>query len=161
MLVVNPRDRISISEILKHPWIQLYDSILPDDKEYPGGVDITLHSFDDQQAASHNQQVIPGLGDDHQCLFQASNHINSNELLSTVNVDNLYKEGCVTGRKQRLSYADYCAITQDFATMHLNESVLHTMEVDMGMPRRLVKEHINRGDLNHATSTYQLMVMHN
>jgi serine/threonine protein kinase len=28
MLIVNPKERISISEILKHPWIQLYDCIL-------------------------------------------------------------------------------------------------------------------------------------
>jgi hypothetical protein len=53
MLIVNPGERISISEILKHPWIQLYNCIL-DDQDYLGGSsitgadapDITLHSFD-------------------------------------------------------------------------------------------------------------------
>jgi serine/threonine protein kinase len=45
MLVVNPRERISISEILKHPWIELFDSILID-QEYQIDGDITLHSFD-------------------------------------------------------------------------------------------------------------------
>jgi len=61
--------------------------------------------------------------------------------------------------KQRLSYADYCAITQDFATMHINEDVIAQMESGMGMPKKLVKEHLNRGDLNHATATYELLVL--
>lgn len=55
MLIVNPKDRISISEILKHPWIQLYDCIL-DEQDYNlnscpldnNAPDITLHSFDAQ-----------------------------------------------------------------------------------------------------------------
>jgi hypothetical protein len=33
------------------------------------------------------------------------------------------------------------------------------MEVDLGLPKKLAKEHLNRGDLNHATATYQLMVL--
>ena len=84
-------------------------------------------------------------------------HVASGELLGTVNVDNLYKEGLHA--KQRLSYGDYCAITQDYATMHLNEEVLRTMEGRMGMSSRLVKDSLNKGELNHATATYQLMVL--
>ena len=41
MLVVNPKERISISEILKHAWIKLFDSILLD-QEYQVEGDITL-----------------------------------------------------------------------------------------------------------------------
>jgi hypothetical protein len=91
----------------------------------------------------------------HPCLVQQQ--INTNELLSNVNVDNLYKKDLQA--KQRLSYADYCAITQDYATMHLNDEILSTMETGMAMPKKLVKDHLNRGDLNHATATYQLMVL--
>ena len=29
----------------------------------------------------------------------------------------------------------------------------------MGMPKKLIKEHLIRGDLNHATATYQLIVL--
>jgi hypothetical protein len=47
----------------------------------------------------------------------------------------------------------------DYATMNLNEEVLRQMETQMGLPSKLVKEHLNRGDLNHATATYQLLVM--
>lgn len=53
MLIVNPKERISISEILKHPWIQLFDSILDDNQEYQMDGDITLHSFDAQNALQH------------------------------------------------------------------------------------------------------------
>jgi hypothetical protein len=80
-----------------------------------------------------------------------------NELLSSVNVDNLYKSGL--NAKQRLSYSDYCSITQDHATMHINDEVLTQMEGEMGIPKKLVKDHLNRGDLNHATATYQLIVL--
>jgi serine/threonine protein kinase len=114
MLVVNPLERISISEILKHPWIQHYDTILEDQDYLINGGDITLHSFDD--SANPNPSS---------CLAQPDSftiHISSNALLNTVNVDNLYKQGLMA--KQRLSYADYCAITQDHATMNLNEGVL-------------------------------------
>jgi hypothetical protein len=69
----------------------------------------------------------------------------------------LYKEGLTS--KQRLSYSDYCSITQDYATMHLNEEVMETMEQIMGMPKKMIREHLNHGDLNHATATYQLMVL--
>jgi len=80
-----------------------------------------------------------------------------NELLSSVNVDNLYKSGL--NAKQRLSYSDYCSITQDHATMHINDEVLTQMEGEMGIPKKLVRDHLNRGDLNHATATYQLIVL--
>ena len=77
--------------------------------------DITLHSFDasvPQSNLDEYQRVCSG-------TTSTAHHINSNELLSNVNVDNLYKEGLHA--KQRLSYGDYCSITQDYATMHLNE----------------------------------------
>jgi len=43
--------------------------------------------------------------------------------------------------------------------MHLNEEVMETMEQIMGMPKKMIREHLNHGDLNHATATYQLMVL--
>jgi hypothetical protein len=38
--------------------------------------------------------------------------------------------------------------------MNINEEVIRSMEGKMGMPSKLVKDHLNRGDLNHATATY-------
>jgi hypothetical protein len=43
--------------------------------------------------------------------------------------------------------------------MHLNEEVMETMEQVMGMPKKMIRENLNHGDLNHATATYQLMVL--
>ena len=65
VLIVSPRDRISISEILKHPWIQHYDCIL-DEQDYnlndnTGAPDITLHSFDAANGSNH--QLFQGLQD--------------------------------------------------------------------------------------------------
>jgi hypothetical protein len=76
--------------------------------------------------------------------------------INEVVIDNLF-----TGSSSylaKLSYTDYCAITQDFATMHMNEEVLQVME-GMGFPRKVVRDGLNRGDLNHATATYNLLVL--
>ena len=74
--------------------------------------------------------------------------------LNTVNIDNLFPDSI----NAKLSYTDYCAITQDMATMHINEESLSIME-GMGFPRKYVKEGLNRVELNHATATYHLLVM--
>ena len=42
--------------------------------------------------------------------------------------------------------------------MHMNEDALQIME-GMGMPRKIVREGLNKGDLNHATATYNLLVL--
>ena len=52
--------------------------------------------------------------------------MNSNEVtvdsdINQVQIDNLFVGNSF---QAKLSYTDYCAITQDFATMHMNEDVL-------------------------------------
>jgi hypothetical protein len=58
----------------------------------------------------------------------------------------------------KLSYSDYCSITQDFATMHINEDVLEQIET-FGYPRKAVRDGINGVELNHATAAYNLLVI--
>ena len=58
----------------------------------------------------------------------------------------------------KLGYNDYCAITQDFSTMHIDEEALTVLE-SFGFPRSFVKDSLNRGEMNHATACYQLLVM--
>jgi hypothetical protein len=41
--------------------------------------------------------------------------------------------------------------------MHIDENALNIIE-DFGYPRTLVKKSINRGDMNHATTCYNLLV---
>lgn len=75
--------------------------------------------------------------------------------INHVNVDNLFPDGVY---KTKLSYTDYCSITQDFATMHMDEEALQVLD-GLGLPRKLVREGLNKGELNHATASYNLMVL--
>lgn len=75
--------------------------------------------------------------------------------INYVNIDNLFPNDSFN---TKLSYTDYLSITQDFATMHMDEEALSVME-GFGYPRKLVKEGLNKGELNHATATYNLLVM--
>jgi hypothetical protein len=71
-----------------------------------------------------------------------------------VNVVNLFYQ---ENYRTKLSYTDYCCITEDFATQNLDEEALKVTE-NFGFPRDFVIKCINRGDLNHATACYYLMV---
>ena len=57
----------------------------------------------------------------------------------------------------RLSYDNYCAVTQDFGTHHIDEEALRVLE-GFGYPRKMVIESLNSGELNHATTCYNLLV---
>ena len=58
----------------------------------------------------------------------------------------------------KLSYSDYQSITQDYATMRIEEDALQVVE-RFGYPRDFVKESLVRGDINHATACYYLLLM--
>ena len=58
----------------------------------------------------------------------------------------------------KLSYMNYCAVTQDFNTYHIDEEALRILE-SFGYPRQYVIQSINQGDLNHAIGSYNLLVM--
>ena len=57
----------------------------------------------------------------------------------------------------KLSYNNYCAVTQDFGTHRIDEEALKVLET-FGFPRQLVIRSLNQGELNHATTTYNLLV---
>lgn len=42
--------------------------------------------------------------------------------------------------------------------MHIDDEALQVLE-GIGYPRKLVKEGLNKGDLNHATASYNLLVL--
>jgi hypothetical protein len=68
-------------------------------------------------------------------------------------VDNLfYDENYHT----KLSYTDYCCITEDFSTENIDEEALKVCE-NFGFPRSFMVKCLNRGDLNHATACYYLL----
>lgn len=57
----------------------------------------------------------------------------------------------------RLTYDNYCAVTQDFGTHRIDEEALKVLE-GFGYPRKLVIDSLNNGELNHATTCYNLLV---
>ena len=42
--------------------------------------------------------------------------------------------------------------------MHMDEEALQVLD-GLGFPRKLVREGLNKGELNHATASYNLLVL--
>ena len=62
-----------------------------------------------------------------------------------------------TDHNNRLQYDNYCAVTQDFGTHRIDEEALKVLE-GFGYPRKLVIQALHSGELNHATTCYNLLV---
>lgn len=56
-----------------------------------------------------------------------------------------------------MTYSDYCALTEDFMTYRIDEDAMEVV-TSFGFPRSFVVESINKGDINHATTSYYLLV---
>lgn len=59
-----------------------------------------------------------------------------------LNIDNLFTNESpstvgTVGKSGKLSYNNYCAVTQDFGTHHMDEEALRVLE-SFGYPRALV-----------------------
>lgn len=75
--------------------------------------------------------------------------------INQVDIDNLFYDGLVT---TKLSYMNYCSLTQDYYTHRIDEEAIRILE-NFGYPRSVVIESLKKGDLNHATATYNLLVL--
>lgn len=78
----------------------------------------------------------------------------THENINYINVDNLFHNDKFD---EKLDYEDYKSLTEDFATMNIEESALDIIE-GFGYPRSMVKKSINKGEMNHATTCYNLLV---
>ncbi len=58
----------------------------------------------------------------------------------------------------KLGFQDYCYIANDFYTHHIDEEAVKTVET-FGYPRHTIIEALNKGDLNHATASYNLLTL--
>lgn len=140
MLNLVPEERISIPEILSHPWLQNIEDEL--------GIE-----FEND----YNERDIDMLVSRKDCLLSA----NPEELKSIegninyVNIDNIFNKGKFN---VKLNYLDYCAISEDYRTQHINEDVLKTVE-SFGYLRSYILTSLNNGELNHATATYNLLAL--
>mmetsp|Transcript_7384 Transcript_7384/g.5648 ORF Transcript_7384/g.5648 Transcript_7384/m.5648 type:complete len:181 (-) Transcript_7384:30-572(-) len=134
MITLSPEERITIPEILSHRWVtsQSFDE---------------LFSSDEMGMALSRSDMLPSLEE------------SSSGNIDCVNVDNLFREDPTSSAEEaKLSYSDYVSITQDYATVHINEEALQVLE-SLGFPQKVVKHGINKGELNHATASYNLLVL--
>ena len=152
MLVLDPAKRISIPQMLNHPWVAdvekgFGDSEDGDDEEHDLKVGSTFF----------RQEVLGGLITGH------TSGGNENGNINFVNVENLYYRGGppaenqATNPEEKVTYSDYCALTEDFMTYRIDEDAMEIV-TGFGFPRNLVIDSINRGDVNHATAAYYLLV---
>ena len=122
LLQIIPEKRLSIPEVLAHPWLHRFGS---------------TENYVDKAECGNIGQCTPVPGD-----------------ITVSNLENLfYNTKC-----QKLAYSDYCAIANDFYTQHLNEGVFDTLKKH-GYPRDIVIKDLEKGELNHATAAYNLLVL--
>ena len=153
MLVLNPSERISIPQMLNHAWVAEMQRDLSD------GTLLVEDSEHDLRVGStfFREEVLGGL------ITGCKSDGNENGNINFVNVENLYYRGGTpqkapkTNDEDKVTYSDYCALTEDFMTYRIDEEAMDIV-TSFGYSRQLVLESINRGDVNHATAAYYLLV---
>lgn len=122
-----------------------------DDHDFRMGLSFQRQECNLNPLLGNNQGTAAGstaATSDQSPLYQDGN-------INQVNIDNLFYDGQVTCK---LSYMNYCALTQDYYTHRIDEEAIRILE-NFGYPRQMVIESLKRGDLNHATATYNLLVL--
>lgn len=125
MLQLKSENRYSMPEVLNSAWVQSHENL----SDSLGEIDINTN-------VSLSRKELSMMADSE-----------SLSGINNVNVDNLFKKD---NYDVKLSYKDYLSISQDFATMHIDEEALGIVE-SFGYPRSFVKDCIKNGDINHAT----------
>lgn len=136
MIKLEPKERLTIPQILSHTWLK---ETKDDESEEEDNDD----DDDDNNAAVAGETKKQSDID----LKNIQGNVNY------VNVDNLFYH---ENYKIKLSYTDYCCITEDFSTENIDEEALSVCE-NFGFPRQFLIKCLNRGDINHATACYYLL----
>jgi serine/threonine protein kinase len=131
MIEVDPSKRISLPQILAHPWL----------KE-------TRDSDSETEDSKNNENTRPS-SEEKKDFDSVSGNINY------VNVDNLFFND---DYRTKLSYTDYCCITEDFTTHNISEEALKVCE-GFGFPKSFILRCIQEGQINHATASYFVQVL--
>jgi serine/threonine protein kinase len=144
LIVVEAKKRMNIPEILNHPWLKEIseESDSSENENEQEKEKAKQPEKEEAKKGSPTNEDDAGIKD-----------IGAN--INYVNVDNLFFED---NYSTKLSYTDYCSITEDYYTHHINEDALKKVS-KMGYPRDFVVKCLNNGDLNHATATYYLLVL--
>ena len=125
---MDPGKRVTIPQILVHGWMR----------------------------DEHNDSE-DGEGEDPEEEEKEEDDVDFKEIagnINYVNVDNLFY---TNDYKVKLSYTNYCCITEDFTTKQLNEEAIKTVE-SFGFPRSFILSSIQEGFINQATASYFLLV---
>lgn len=87
--------------------------------------------------------------------------------INYINVENLYYKSTkeensvneiLNGKENsKITYSDYCALTEDFMTYRIDEEAISIVE-GYGYPRKMIIDSINKGEINHATASYYLLI---
>lgn len=131
MICLEPKERLTVPQILSHQWLK----------------DTT------EDSDTESEKNSEGEGGDKDPAEQDVDMDKIQGNVNYVNVDNLFYNGIY---KNKLSYTDYCCVTEDFATENVDEEALKVCE-NFGFPRSFVIKCLNRGDINHATASYFLL----
>jgi hypothetical protein len=118
MINIDPRKRFSIPSILAHPWLQE-----------------TIDESDEENEGEKNDESSRPSDSEKADFDSVTGNINY------VNVDNLFYND---NYRVKLSYTDYCCITEDFTTHNINEEALKVCET-FGYPRSFILNCINQG----------------
>jgi hypothetical protein len=151
MIVLEPSERISIPEMLNHPWVKDVEKSFLTGNEEDDEPDLQVGT------TFFRQEVLGGL------IPGARNANNENGNINFVNIENLYYRGGDPkdlSVNEKITYSDYCALTEDFMTYRIDEEALESV-ISYGYPRSMILDSINKGEVNHATTAYYLLVYSN
>lgn len=135
MIKLEPKERLTIPQILSHAWLKETNDDESEEEE--------------NEEDEKNNNTVTGNGNKQSDIDLKNIQGNVNY----VNVDNLFYH---ENYKIKLSYTDYCCITEDFSTENIDEEALSVCE-NFGFPRQFLIKCLNRGDINHATACYYLL----
>lgn len=142
MIQLEPKQRLTVPQILSHAWLKETNEDESDEEEED------KDEGDGTKDGKDNSTVTGGQGTKSDIDLK---NIQGN--VNYVNVDNLFYH---ENYKIKLSYTDYCCITEDFSTENIDEEALQVCD-NFGFPRQFVIKCLNRGDINHATACYYLL----
>ena len=129
MLILDPAERISIPRMLNHPWVydmsrEMIEAGHENDDEHDLRVGTTFF----------REEVLGGL------ISGYKSDGNENGNINFVNVENLYYRGGTPEKEQqtdpaeKVTYSDYCALTEDFMTYRIDEEAMEIV-TSFGYPR--------------------------
>ena len=150
LLAIEPINRLSLPEVLRHPWLKEEESEFDDLNVYVGPSDFATDDDGDMGLGG-------GLGGMSTGPSQQPN-------INIVNISNLYWDRTMN---VKLAYNDYCSISNDFYTQHIGRYIyIYSVDEDavrviesFGYPRSMLLKSLHSGELNHATASYTLLLL--